>query len=226
MKKIFLASGLIILVFTLSACTNIVNNENNNNVLENNNETSDKMSWEDANINNGDYIVDAGLSEINWKGERIIGSSHAGKLRIKSGEFSIDDEKINSGTIVFDMQSIADNENNQRLITHLKSDDFFSVETYPEATLTIKESSLKTAEENRAVFDVVADLEIKGIVNEINFEAILEPKNNFLSVYTKTEIDRTRWNVRYGSGKFFDNLGDNTIKDAIELEVNLISSLQ
>jgi polyisoprenoid-binding protein YceI len=226
MKKIFLSLGLIILIFTLGACSKTIETGNDMDLnLNDENVASSSQALEESNIVIGKYTVNTDLSKINWKGEKVIGSSHEGKLKIKSGEFYMSDNKIVSGEIIFDMDTITDNDNNQKLVDHLKNDDFFSTETYPESKLTIKDSTLESLNDNKAVYNILASLEIKGIEEEINFNATLEFKGSYLNIYSEQEIDRTRWDIRYGSDKFFDNLEDNIIKDEIELEIILVSSL-
>ena len=101
----------------------------------------------------------------------------------------------------------------EKLVGHLKSDDFFGVATYPEATLVVKESTKIV----NGKTTVKADLTIKGITHPVTFEAS-QSSNTFSAVIT---VDRTLYNVRYGSGKFFDNLGDKTIYDDFTLDVTL-----
>ena len=39
----------------------------------------------------------------------------------------------------------------------------------------------------------------------------------------KITLDRTDFDVRYGSGSFFDNLGDKTIYDEFDRQVSLVA---
>jgi polyisoprenoid-binding protein YceI len=100
-----------------------------------------------------------------------------------------------------------------KLEGHLKSDDFFSVNTYSTAGLVITNVEKVNSKKHK----ITADLTIKGITKRIAFEASAE-KNKFAA---KIQIDRTQFNVRYGSGSFFDGLGDNMIYDEFELTVIL-----
>lgn len=168
-------------------------------------------------VNAQEMSVDVSKSEIKWTGKKVSGE-HWGYIDLKSGSFVEKDGKIVSGKFTIDMTSIVNEdlespEWNQKLVGHLKSDDFFSVDKFETATFKIKESS----EFKNGVAEVKGDLTIKGITNPISFKAKKE-SGNYMATIT---VDRTKYNIRYGSGKFFDNLGDNMIDDNFTLDVRL-----
>lgn len=166
-----------------------------------------------------EMTVNVSKSEVKWTGEKVSGE-HWGYINLKSGSFVLNNGKIESGKFVMDMTSIVNEdlespEWNQKLVGHLKSDDFFSVDKYPVSTLVIKESS----DFKDGVAEISADLTIKGITNPISFKAKKEA-----GYYTATiKVDRTKYDVKYGSGKFFDNLGDNMIYDDFTLDVKIVT---
>lgn len=177
------------------------------------------------------YVVNADASEMAWIGEKVTGQ-HNGTINIKEGEFTIDGENM-SGAFVIDMNSLyvldipADNENHAKLTGHLKSDDFFSVGTYPEATFTVtKVLPYRAREGETANYKVTGDLTIKGITNEISFPAHIDIADGKMTAKASFSVDRSRWNVRYGSGTFFDNLGDKLIYDDFHIDLNLVGSAQ
>lgn len=165
------------------------------------------------------YTAIPSKSVLKWNGKKVTGE-HSGKINLKEGSFSVANNKVSAGKFVIDMASITNDdlegEWNQKLVGHLKSDDFFGVETYPEAILVLKESTKLV--NNKATLK--GDLTIKGITNPINFEAT-QSGNSFKATIT---VDRSLYNVRYGSGKFFDNLGDKTIYDDFTLEVEIVAT--
>jgi polyisoprenoid-binding protein YceI len=162
--------------------------------------------------------ADPAKSQVKWTGNKV-GGSHNGEVKLKSGELEIKGDQIVKGNFVIDMTSIVNNdledkEYNQKLVGHLKSDDFFGVEKYPTSTLVIKKSTKFV--NNKAT--VTADLSIKGKTDEIVFDVTRNDK-----VFTsKIEIDRSKYDVRYGSKSFFDNLGDKVIDDIFILDVKLV----
>jgi polyisoprenoid-binding protein YceI len=101
---------------------------------------------------------------------------------------------------------------------HLKSDDFFGVAKYPVATLVITGSTPF----DKGTGVVSGTLTIKGITNPIEFKAAIQKKDDGTWFFANITVDRTKYNIRYGSGSFFDNLGDKTIYDEFKLKVNLL----
>lgn len=164
------------------------------------------------------YSVDTDKSELVWTGKKVTGK-HYGKVQLKGGDLVINKDAIASGKFVIDMKTITCDDlqpggANDRLVSHLKSDDFFGVENHPETTLSIT-GSTKLGD---GKFMLKANLTIKGITKPIEFETI---QNG--NVYTATiTIDRSEYNVRYGSGKFFTNLGDNLIYDDFTMDVKVV----
>lgn len=154
-------------------------------------------------------------STITWKGKKILGS-HYGSIKMKEGSLIMTGDQITGGKFVIDMTSIVvedlKGDSKDQLEGHLRSDDFFSVDKYPTSTLIVK-SGNKTADG----FYINGDITIKGTTKPIAFLLKMEADTATASL----KIDRTEFNVRYGSGSFFSNLGDNTIYDDFELDVTL-----
>jgi len=161
-------------------------------------------------------------STVAWTGRKVTGQ-HNGSISIKDGTVSIQDGLLTGGTIIMDMTSITvlDQEGGgkTKLEGHLKSDDFFGVEKYPTSTLVVT----KTVSKGEGQYAVTADLTIKGITHPINFDAVLKLGSDRATVTADLKIDRTLYDVRYGSGKFFDDLGDKTIDDIFELNVKIVA---
>jgi polyisoprenoid-binding protein YceI len=154
-------------------------------------------------------------STIEWKGKKILGS-HTGTIDLKEGYIEMDGDQLVGGMFVVDMTSLKNSDlsgdNKAKLEGHLKSDDFFGVANHPTATLVINGATNKGN-----VYTVNGDMTIKGITKPISFELIMGKTAS----RTSLKIDRTEYNVRYGSGSLFDSLGDNTISDKFELDVTL-----
>jgi len=154
-------------------------------------------------------------STITWKGKKILGS-HYGTINLIEGSMVVDGDKITSGKFVIDMTSIVvddlKGDSKGQLEGHLKSDDFFGIENHPASTLIIKNGN-KTEDG----YYINGDITIKVTTEPIAF--LLKMNGNTATANLK--IDRTKFNVRYGSGSFFANLGDNTIYDDFELTITL-----
>ena len=109
---------------------------------------------------------------------------------------------------------------NDKLVGHLKSDDFFGVETHPTATFVLKSAEKKSGNE----YTVKGDLTIKGITKSIEFPATVKVSGNTLEASAEVVIDRSKFDVKYGSGSFFDGLGDKMIYDDFTLDISLVAT--
>ena len=152
-------------------------------------------------------------SDIVWKGYKVTGS-HTGAIKLKSGKLDFDGDKLIGGSFEIDMTSITctdlEGEWNQKLVGHLKSDDFFSVDKYPAAKFVITQVVSRGTPGD---YKVVGDLTVKGITKQIKFFANVKEENGAKVTTAEVKVDRSDFNVRFGSGSFFDNLGDKTIYD-------------
>jgi len=158
---------------------------------------------------------------ITWKGEKIAGS-HEGTISLKSGDLIFDKSgNLTGGEFTIDMTTMTNTDlkgdYSKQLVGHLSSADFFNVREFPEASFKI--TGVK--EDKSADYLVIGDLTIKGITNELSFPANVKEQHGKKVATAKIEIDRTIYDIKYGSGKFFENLGDNLIKDNFELNVTI-----
>ena len=155
---------------------------------------------------------------IRWYGEELTGKTHFGNLNFKEGQIELQDGLIIGGTFVVNMTSLSVEDLSggakARLEGHLRSDDFFSVDKYPEATLKITQKAKVEGD----VQKLYGELTIKGIKHPVDFTIILGDKKTAIANLT---FDRSKYNVRFRSGSFFENLGDKLILDDIRMEVSL-----
>ena len=169
------------------------------------------------------YIVDLSTSTITWKGSFVSGAkSESGTIMLKSGEGKFENGMITSGVFVIDMASIKDAKGSAQLETHLKSDDFFNVVTYPEAKFELVSLTKATAKDT---FTAKGNLTIRDVTKEISFPIVVvaNPDTRTLKASGKISFNRADFNVKYGSSSFFKGLGDKVIKDQIDLTLNLIT---
>lgn len=170
--------------------------------------------------NSQDLKIDFQKSSLKWIGKKVSGE-HVGFIKLKEGQLRLENNKIAAGSFKIDMSTltntdIEDPEWNQKLVGHLKSDDFFGVDKFPTSNLIITESS--PFKNNKAT--VKGMLTIKGKTEPITFDVT----KNGAEFYALIMVDRTKYDVRYGSGKFFDNLGDKMIYDDFTLDVKLVTN--
>jgi polyisoprenoid-binding protein YceI len=167
----------------------------------------------------------ASKSIINWTATKVVGGGHTGTIQIKETNLKFSNGALKGGSITADMTTITNSdlegEWNDKLVGHLNSDDFFSTAKYPTATIKITKVSTGNATNT---YNVVADLTIKEITNSESFTAIVKEKGGNYIVTANVNIDRTKYNVRYGSPSFFDDLGDKAISDEFKLNVTVLTS--
>ncbi len=168
------------------------------------------------------YTIDTEASSIKWLGKKVTGQ-HQGTINLQTGTL-IQQGDVVAGLFGIDMTSIVctdlDAETAAKLVGHLSSEDFFNVAEFNSAIFNIK--SISPNDDGTST--VTGELTIKGISNEISFPAVVNMRDGGMKANAKFSIDRTKWNVKYGSGSFFDNLGDKAIYDDIEFELNLVAT--
>lgn len=168
------------------------------------------------------FQIQQASSTVNWTGKKVLGL-HTGSINIANGFIEMSDDKIVGGEIEIDMTSIVitdieDKKTHQEFLEHLLNDDFFSVDKFKTAKLIIAGSN--KIEINKFRIDGI--LTIKNISHPISFIATVEIFTDTLHSLGEVVIDRTLYNIRYGSGKFIDNLGDKLIYDDFVLQFKLV----
>ena len=165
------------------------------------------------------FKVNSAESTLEWEGGKITGSTHTGLIDVKEGYFQLQDGAFTAGQFTIDMASMTNTdlggEYGDKLMGHLKSDDFFSVATYPTAMLEIVSSTRFV--DGRAT--VQANATIKGHTERVSFDVV----RNGDAFDAELVLDRSKFDVRYGSDSFFDNLGDNVILDDFTMRIHLVT---
>lgn len=177
------------------------------------------------------YSLVAEESQINWRGTKPTGEHH-GYINFSDGILMLDENKITGGRFVIDMNSIVDEdledeEMNAKLTGHLKSEDFFHVEEYPEGVFeltSVKKSSINTSEsdDSNMEYEITGNLTLRGVTKSITFPANIEiSENNITAQSNEFSLDRTLWNVNFQSKKVFAELKDKFIHDDMHIKLNL-----
>ena len=162
--------------------------------------------------------INKSASSIGWLAKKVTGE-HNGTVGISAGALNVDGNKLVGGNFTIDLKSIKDLDitdanYNQKFIGHISSGDFFEVEKFPTATFVITKV---------AGNQVTGNLTVKGITKSITFPAEIAVKGGKVSAKANITIDRTDFNIRYGSKKFFESIGDKAIYDDFALTVSLVS---
>ncbi len=173
-----------------------------------------------AKHNHSDVKINTKVSSVEWIGKKVSGE-HNGSITIKEGTLNLHDGHLSGGKVVIDMTSITnadmEGEWNQKLVGHLNSPDFFDTKNHSTATLEI--TGVKVIEGNKHM--ISGNLTIKGITKPISFPATVEMKDGKFGAFAEMKIDRTLYDIKYGSGKFFEGLGDKMIDDEFTIKFKI-----
>ena len=167
------------------------------------------------------YKIDNAASTVGWTAKKIVGG-HNGNVSTKDGFLTFTGDIITSGEINVDMKTItvadipATDEYNAKLVGHLKGPDFFNVEKNPTAKIIIKSS-----EKTKTGLKIKGDLTFIGKTNPIEFDAVVSKPDGSVNAKSEVILDRTKWDLKYGSSDFFKGLGDKAIDNKFTLSVNL-----
>ena len=177
-----------------------------------------------------EYSIEPGSSVVNWRGTKV-GGEHYGYVDISEGEVKVDDNMVTGGKIVIDLNSIVDedieNESmNARLVGHLKSEDFFYTQEYPEAVFeitSIEEFNGEAMGDVNPNYRVTGNLTMRGKTNSISFPAKIEISDSKITAKTNEfSIDRTKWDVNFKSRTVFAEFKDDYIDDLMNLQFDVV----
>ncbi|MFM6948029.1 MAG: YceI family protein [Aquirufa sp.] len=162
--------------------------------------------------------VSTSASKVVWLAKKVTGE-HNGTVNISKGSLAVDGNKLVGGNFTIDLKSIVckdltDPGYNQKFISHITSGDFFEVEKFPTANFIITKV---------AGNQVSGNMTIKGITKAITFPAQISVAGGKVTASATITLDRTDYNIKYGSKKFFESIGDKAIYDDFALTVSLVS---
>jgi len=175
-------------------------------------------AFKPADKNNNNFKVNSEASNVEWVGKKVSGE-HKGNIKISNGELNLNNGVLSGGNFSIDMNSMTctdlQGEWSEKLIGHLKSEEFFSVKNHGTSNFSItKVSPIASAKkEGEANFNISGKLTIKGITQEISFPAYVLVKNDGVVAIGEATIDRTKFDIKYGSANFFEGLGDKAISN-------------
>jgi len=196
-------------------------------------QTGEAMDAPETGIDYIAYSIIPEESNLSWLGTKPTGE-HYGGVDITEGELRMEDDRIVGGMIVFNMESISNEdlkdspEYHKKLVNHLKSVDFFNVSGHPRASFEIVSMEPLDAEQSSdkdATHSVTGNLTIKDISRSISFPVKVEMQDGkLIAEAPQFLIDRTEWDIRYKSKKFFDDLKDQFIHDDIGISFIVVAS--
>tara|TARA_B110000444_G_C18817610_1_gene585959 strand:+ start:391 stop:1158 length:768 start_codon:yes stop_codon:yes gene_type:complete len=178
-------------------------------------------------LQDGNYTVQSRPSVVTWVAKKSVGDGHTGIIPISNGKFTVKDGQISGGIITFDMTGFTvtdlEGESKANFNAHLKSGDFLETEQFPTAVLILN----NTIKDGRNLM-VYGSLSMHGVSQQYKIPVVIksfEKGSQNLTIYGEVSIDRTNHNIVYGSGSFFDNLGDKAINDDILIKFKLAADV-
>ncbi len=166
------------------------------------------------------YTVDVENSSLRWNSIKVTGS-HWGFVSMQEGTISLESKNIISGEFSVDMNSITNEDMGdspwaEKLINHLKTDDFFDVANHPKATF-----KLTSCDFDQGAFKISGDLTIRGITHSVEFPAVIRFSDSGTIATGQIKIDRTKYNMKYRSGQYFPEIGDKMIYDEFTVDFEI-----
>jgi len=168
--------------------------------------------------------ADVEKSTLKWNGKKVTGE-HQGTIKLANGSLVVNGQKVTGGQFDIDMNSIVctdltDPEYNGKFIGHMKSEDFFNTAKYPTSTFKITKITPKSG----GNVDVTGNLTVKGITHPVTFPAVVKVTGNQAEATGKITIDRTKYDIKYGSKSFFASIGDKAINDDFTIDFKLVAA--
>lgn len=181
-----------------------------------------------AQLKDGKFNIDYKASTINWSAQKVTGSGHQGTIRVSSGQVVVAKGAVTSGKVKVDMNGmtctdLTDAEMNANLINHLKSPDFFNTAAFPDANFEVV-SVKAQADKSGNTHMVTGKFTIKGITKELSFPAKITGDEKQVIISGTMNLDRSLFDVKYGSSTFFESLGDKAINNEIKLTFNFVAN--
>lgn len=164
-----------------------------------------------------DYPVNLEKSKLEWDAKKVVGG-HVGYVNLKDGAVKLNGDKLEGGSFVIDMPSLVCTDA-ERVTGHLKNEDFFDVEKFPNATFVIA----KVDNANPKAPVITGRLTIKGITNDLSFPATVQVSGNTMNATATVKVNRLDYDIRYRSSNFFADLGNRAIEDEFTMKINLVA---
>ena len=214
MKNSYIIAGTVVLIVILGF---IFANKDVEAPIENLEENISSVTFSD-----GLYELNISSSTLSWSGSYLKGITEEGTVNITSGNLIVSENMVKEGNFLIDMNSIKSIPHKDKLVEHLKSEDFFDVAKFPTADFVLK--GIISSNENSSEFKpsiINGDLTVKGITRPISFFATITGDENNLYARASFSINRTDWDIRYNSQTFFGDLGDKIINDIVTIKLDL-----
>ncbi|EAQ42460.1 MULTISPECIES: YceI family protein [unclassified Polaribacter] len=161
------------------------------------------------------FNLESKNSNISWTGKAAFNAyALTGSLKAKSGEILIENDSIKKLEVIIDMKSL--DHSNKDLKKHLRNKDFFEVKKYQTATFKL----LNSVKLVKGKILLVGNMTIKNITKKEEIEVEIH-KNENINLQFTTNLDRTKYGVKFNSPSFFKKMKENAIADEFVLKSEL-----
>ena len=168
----------------------------------------------------GQYTMDTDKTVVQWTGTKV-GTIEEGTVMLRSCTFSVDHGMFEKGSMVIEMNGIKatsqTGEAARKLTQHLRSEDFFDVAQFPTASFVVT----STRADGMGNLVLSGALTIKGETKEAEAQMRFASADPVIATLDFL-FDRSDFDVRFGSGSFFEDLGDNLISDMVGIKMALV----
>jgi len=179
----------------------------------------------------GAFAVDVEKSVVRWVGRNLV-NQHDGTVGLSEATIELDRGRLVGGKAVIDMSSIhcrdiEDHSLAKVLIDHLRTGDFFLVDSYPTATFELGAAKpIDAAAPGSPNYRIEGTLNLRGRSAKLEFPALLGFSDTTIALQAHFDFDRVQWGSKYGSGRVFEALGQHLVNDLISISFQLAAPLK
>jgi polyisoprenoid-binding protein YceI len=175
-------------------------------------------------VSAAEYTIDAAHSDIQFKVKHMGISTVTGSFGEFSGTFNVDPKNVKATTGSAVIKAASVNTNNERRDNHLKSDDFFNVEQFPEIKFVSK--AVRNINMKDSTADLVGDLTIRDVTKEI----VLKVKGTGILAKDPWGLERAAFRATGTINRFDFNLKWNNLLEGggfvVAPEVDIVLAFQ
>jgi polyisoprenoid-binding protein YceI len=149
----------------------------------------------------GTYTIDAGHSTLGFVARHAMVTKVRGGFNDFAGTFTVDADDPTAATAEITIEAKSIDTRNADRDAHLKSNDFFAMDEYPQLTFR----STKVEAKGDHEFHVNGDLTIRGVTKEVAFDldytgAVTDPWGNLrVGFEGKAEVHRKEWGLNWNT---------------------------
>ena len=171
------------------------------------------------------YAIDASHSSVSFKVKHMMLSNVRGAFTEVEGSFDFDEKSPKKASVSAEIKMASVNTNDQKRDDHLRSADFFDVETHP----VMRFESTKLEDEGDGEYILHGNLTLHGVTKPVEFEvefagSVIDPWGNTrVGFEAAGEINRKDFDITWS--KNMDG-GGVVVGDKVKIELEIEGVLQ